>query len=232
MRRVFITGANRGIGLEFARQCLQRGDQVFASCRRPGQAIDLHQLNSAYPDTLTILPLDVADPAQIESAAQLVSSHISGLDILINNAALHSRGDTLEALEAEQMLELLQVNAVAPVMVVQRFSDLLSAGDQPKVLNISSRLGSITRKKDASKYDYSASKAALNMYTRILAHELKEKGIIVIALSPGHVNTRPRPLNAPLSPEESIKGMLTVIDALTLEKSAAFIHMDGTEVPW
>ncbi|MDH3944205.1 MAG: SDR family NAD(P)-dependent oxidoreductase, partial [Anaerolineae bacterium] len=113
MNRTFITGANRGIGLELTRQSLQRGDRVFASCRLPDQAEALQQLQGEFPDRLTVLPLDVTETSQIETAVEIVSSHTDALDLLLNNAAVAVSGERLGNLDPRVIIDAISVNSVA-----------------------------------------------------------------------------------------------------------------------
>lgn len=232
MRRVFVTGANRGIGLELARQCLQRGDRVFASCRSPAQADALRQLGLDFPDRLTILPLDVGDPDQIRSAAAAVASEIEGLDLLFNNAAVNLRGEHLASLDMGSLVDVLRVNSVAPVIIAQSLFELLKRGRDPRVINITSQLGSIARKRSGGRYSYDASKAALNMLTRTLAFELLPHGILAAVIHPGWVRTDMGGGSAPLSVQESVRGILEVTQDLTRDRVGSFLQWDGAELPW
>ena len=229
--RVFITGSNRGLGFEFTRQLLARGEQVFASCRKPDKAAGLTKLAQEHPDRLTILQLEVTDQEQIEAVAAKVDRMADGLDLLINNAGILYEGERFGSLESEQLLETLQVNSVAPVMVAQQFVPLLRKGEQPKVVNISSGLGSISMA-GSSNYSYSASKAALNMFVKLMANTLMPEGITAIVMDPGWVQTDMGGKGAEITPEQSISGMLSVIDGLQLVDSGKFYHYSGSEVPW
>src|SRR5688572_9255677 len=120
MERVFITGTNRGLGLEMVRQYAESGAQVFATARHPQQANELQQLAQQYPDQIALLELDVADQSHLEQVAQQVAAQVDGLDILINNAAINPRPlQTFDAITRETMLEVLDVNAVSVLMIVK-----------------------------------------------------------------------------------------------------------------
>ncbi|NDJ53624.1 MAG: SDR family oxidoreductase [Chloroflexi bacterium] len=230
--QVMITGANRGIGLEFVRQLLERGDTVFATARQPDEASALGHLADLYPDHLTIAALDVTDPSSIEEAYQEIGTQTERLDLLINNAGMLVRGERFGILEHDTLLNTLHTNAVGPMLVAQRFYDLLKHGAQPRLINMTSQLGSIARARGGGNYSYNASKAALNMLTRMTALRIKDEGIITIMMHPGWVRTDMGGDSASLSVVESVTAMLTVIDALTLEDAGRFLQWDGSELPW
>lgn len=230
--RILVTGANRGIGLEFACQLAARGDRVFACCRLPDQAVDLRALKVQYPNRITIVQLDVTEPSSINSAYETIKSQTDALDMLINNAGI-TRPDPLGEVDRDAMLHILNVNTVSPILIVQRFLDLLKAGDQPKIINLTSGLGSISGRSSGGKYSYASSKAALNMVTRTLALDMKQFGISTIVIDPGWVQTDMGGPDAWITPQQSISDMLhNVIDNLTLEQSGQFYHHSGKQIPW
>ncbi len=230
--RILVTGASRGLGLEFTRQLAARGDHVFASCRRPDQAETLKALKAQRPDHITIVPLDVADVSSIRSAYEMIKGQAEALDMLINNAGVFRKEDPLGGLDQQTMLHLLTVNAVGPILVTQQFLDLLKAGQPSKIINITSGLGSLAWRDEGGKYSYAASKAALNMLNRTLAFDLKNTGITTIVIDPGWVKTDMGGPNAWITPEESVQGILKVIDGLTPADSGKFFHYSGSELPW
>lgn len=232
MKRIFITGASRGIGLELARQCLQRGDQVFASCRQPDSADGLQQLKSTNPDRLTILQLDVTNQSEVESVAEQVSAEIDHLDILFNNAGVLKSGEQIGNLNSDSLLKVLHVNSVGPVMVAQSLLDLLKAGKAGKIVNVTSQLGSISRKRSGGRYSYDGSKAALNMFSRTLAFDVIDDGIITIVIHPGWVRTDMGGRGAFIGVEESAAGILNVTEKLTKKDVGRFLAWDGAEIPW
>jgi len=241
MRRVLITGSNRGLGLEFARQCLARGHRVFATCRTPSEATALHQLDEAHPNHLSVLALDVTDTGSIDASYEAVSAETDGLDWLVNNAGVNSDSagvhhpDTyqyLGHLQAESLLRMLGINAVGPLLVAQRYLDLLKAGEEPRIINISSHMGSLTHRTSGGSFGYAASKAALNMFTRSLAAEVAGFGIVAVSINPGWVRTNMGGPSAPLKAEKSVGGILDVIDGLTAEDNGRFLRWDGAEMPW
>ncbi|MGC9398912.1 MAG: SDR family oxidoreductase [Anaerolineae bacterium] len=230
--RVLITGANRGLGLEFTRQYVQDGGRVFASCRDPARAYALQELARRFPETLLVLPLDVTNVASIDAAVSVIDAEVGVLDLLINNAGVYPHGERLERLDPHAMLRTYHVNCVGPVMMVQRALHLLRRGEGPKIVNLSSRLGSLTLKQRGGTYSYGSSKAALNMLTRTLAFDLRSEGMVVVSLHPGWVQTDMGGEEAPLTPSESVQGARQVIEGLTLEQSGGFYTWEGERLPW
>jgi NAD(P)-dependent dehydrogenase (short-subunit alcohol dehydrogenase family) len=228
--RILITGANRGIGLELARQCAARGDEVFACARTPDSAHDLKRLNN-----VTIVPLDVVDESSIAAAATFVSAKVNALDILINNAAINPETPPYESfgqLQAQSIMEVLHTNTVAPLIVAQAFMSLLGQGNNPRLINVSSGMGSITDRSYGGSHSYCMSKAALNMASRGLASDLRSRRVIVIALDPGWVQTDMGGTGASLTPTQSVNGILKVVDHLTIKDSGKFYDYRGTQQEW
>ncbi|MGF1505807.1 MAG: SDR family oxidoreductase [Anaerolineae bacterium] len=232
MKRVFITGANRGIGLEFVRQLLERGDQVFAGVRNPDAATSLRRLSAQHHDQVIPVRIDVTDTGSIKAARSAVSIHTNALDWLINNAGILQRGERLGEFDAAMFNRTFQVNVTGPALVTQAFVDLLRAGEQPLLVNMTSQLGSLARKSSASTHSYSASKAALNMLTRTLTYELKPMGITTVMMHPGWVQTDMGGDNANLTASEAVAGMLNVLDRLTPADTGSFLQYDGQRLPW
>ena len=236
MERILITGANRGIGLEMVCQYLQRDDaQVFATCRNPQSAVALNQLVEANGDHAQVIQLDVADQASIDASVQAVSAQVNGLDVLINNAGINPGTDrerTFGKLDAEAMLHVLHVNSVAPIMVAQAYAGLLRAGNNSRLVNVSSGAGSLERQANGCGYTYNASKSALNMFTRCLAGTFASDNITVITLNPGWVKTDMGGPNANLEPEQSISGITKLVDGLTMADNGQFFNWDGERLPW
>jgi NAD(P)-dependent dehydrogenase (short-subunit alcohol dehydrogenase family) len=239
MRTILITGSNRGIGLEFAKQYLQHGDKVIATCRRPAEATALQELRQQYPTALTIHALDVSNPESIEQCVQAVHAEITTLDVLINNAGIPyaptwEMSENLATLQFENVLDMFRVHTVGPLILTQQLLDLLRASGQGRIVNLSSWLASIAEKniKFATCYGYSGSKVALNMYTRIMAQELAPDNILTVTFNPGWVRTDMGGPNAFQSVEESVGGMIAVIDGLTPERSGQFLVYNGNQTAW
>jgi NAD(P)-dependent dehydrogenase (short-subunit alcohol dehydrogenase family) len=232
MERILITGANRGVGLELARQMTARGNQVFAGCRSPEKTAALETLVNQRPGQVTILPLDVTDEASIAHSASLIAAETDGLDILFNNAAIFNDGESIKTFETDAALQMLNANAVGQMLVVKHFVDLLKKGNQPKIINISSEAGSISQMAHYRGYYYYGSKAALNMFTRALAWDPETEGITVISVHPGWVRTDMGGPDAAISAEESAAGIRNVTDKLTIVDNGKFFTWEGIEYPW
>lgn len=195
MQRILITGANRGLVLEFTRRFLERGERVFAGCRQPQKAKQLHELNAIHSKHLTIVPLDVTDPESIRASHAVVRSEIDGLDLLVNNAGVYSAPGSEEPTEQlgnlnfEDALAVFRVNAVAPLIVAQQYLDLLRAASHAKIVSISTGYASLSANTSGFPYYYSASKAAMNMFMRSLEAEVKRWRVTTVLIDPGWVNT-------------------------------------------
>jgi NAD(P)-dependent dehydrogenase (short-subunit alcohol dehydrogenase family) len=222
------------MGLEFARQFLAAGDRVFAACRQPETASALRGLAGA--DKLSVIGLDVTDEVSIEQSYAAVRAQTDRLDILINNAGITGDSyDKLGSLTQENILHILRTNTVGPMLVTQRFVDLLrrGSGGQPAlVVNITSEYGSLAQATHHDTYAYAASKAALNMFTRTLASEVRAHNIAAFVIDPGWVQTDMGGPYASLTPERTVTGMKRIIDRATLAESGRFFRWDGHEMDW
>ena len=232
MERILITGASRGIGLELARQYLERGDVVLATARNLETAQDLQALAAQHGERCHLLHLDVTDEDAIVAVAAQARALVDGLDVLINNAGVFPRNERPETLDAQTMLETLHVNAVAPLLVVRELLDLLRRGRRPRILNITSQLGSLTRQASGRCYSYCSSKAALNMLTRSLAFDLQPDGIIAVVVHPGWVQTGMGGAHAPVMVGKSARGIIALADGLLPEQTSKFLTWDGREHAW
>jgi NAD(P)-dependent dehydrogenase (short-subunit alcohol dehydrogenase family) len=237
METVLVSGGSRGLGLEFTTQYLKKGYQVVAASRNPGDSTELQLLKTQYTDLLSIHKLDVSDETSRNILFQKVSDEIGKLDILINNAGIASGNEKFRfefgSLDQNDLLRSYLVNSVAPLMMTEKFLPLLEGRKKPIVVNISSDSGCIARKKNKGSYGYSSSKSALNMITKILSIELKEKGINVVSLHPGWVKTTMiYTEKAPLETPDSIAGMIQVIESLEMRNSGGFFDWQGNERPW
>jgi NAD(P)-dependent dehydrogenase (short-subunit alcohol dehydrogenase family) len=240
-QRVLVTGANRGIGLEFARQLAARGDHVFATARDVNRATELRDLAKAYGDGhVTIVPLDVDSPDSIRSAAaDTIRRQADGLDLLINNAGIYAArigkdgqpAERFGELSFDDALKVIRTNAVAPLILTQALLPLLKKSRTPKVVSITSGYGSVSGN-NGFPYYYAASKAALNQFMRSLAGDSAADGIITIVMSPGWVQTEMGGAGAPTLPEQSVAGMLKVIDGLTAADNSTFKEWRGKDVAW
>ncbi len=233
MMRILITGANRGIGLEFVKQYIASGADVIACCRKPGEASDLLSLRDAHPGKLTIIELDVSDFSKIEAVSQELEG--APIDILINNAGVYldkGRTSVIGGLDYNSWRETFEVNLFAPLKMVESFLPNLKVGTEKKVAFLSSLMGSITDNSSGGSYFYRSSKTALNSAMRSLAMDIKSEGISVVSLHPGWVMTDMGGAGANLSTEDSVSGMRNVIQELDANSSGSFINYDGRALPW
>ncbi|ODS64391.1 MAG: short-chain dehydrogenase [Arenimonas sp. SCN 70-307] len=231
-RTVVVTGANRGLGLEFTRQLLARGDRVVAGCRQPGHADALTQLAAAHPGHLHVAPLDVADERSRQAFAAEVEALHPSLDLLVNNAGVLPPGERFGALDPRVLEHTLQVNTIAPLMLAQALAPLLARGRRPRIFNLSSRLGSMALTQSFQTPSYNISKAALNMTTVLMARALNPMGIGVLAASPGWVRTDMGGDKAPVTAAESVRDMLEMLDRRAEPGAGEFVDRDGGPLPW
>lgn len=226
---VLITGANRGLGLEFAKEYCDAGWTVFATAREPDKADELLKLG----ERVHVVQLDVTDAASVAALAKSLEKQ--PIDLLINNAGAGvsiDGGPRLEQLKMADFERLMQVNAFGPVRVTQALLPNLRAGKGKTIVGITSGLGSITWNTAGGFYGYRESKAALDMFLRTIAAELKPEGFICVAMMPGWVKTDMGGPNATLTPEESVTGMRKVFDRLKPADSGKLWNYDGTTAPW
>ncbi|WP_159016814.1 SDR family oxidoreductase [Cognatiluteimonas profundi] len=230
-----VTGANRGIGLEWVRQLLARGDRVVAAARHPGKANALNALAGEHPGHLHVLPLDVADPRAIaELQRELLLLGDDGeqdrLDLLVNCAGVLHSGERFGAVEAATLDDSFRINAMGPFLLTQALAPRMADG--ARVANLSSQLGSIAGLTGFGTPSYNISKAAQNMATALLAAALRPRGIIVVALHPGWVQTDMGGAGATVTAQASVTGMLRVIDGLKQADSGKFLDWRGQSLPW
>lgn len=229
-RYVAITGANRGIGLAFVDAHLSAGYTVFAGCRTPQQATGLQQRAADRPE-LIILPVDVTDKALIAHMVAQVTETSSHLDRLINNAGIFQT-TSLEQITLANSQKAFAVNSIGPVLMFRAFLPLLQASPRPLVVNISSNRGSVSGQQDTKLWDYAASKAALNSYTRKMAFTLAAADGCALAIDPGWVQTRMGGDDAALTPAQSVAGMMHVLDEVDDTQNGSFLRWDGSSHPW
>jgi NAD(P)-dependent dehydrogenase (short-subunit alcohol dehydrogenase family) len=216
--------------LELTRQLLARGDRVEAGAREPSRATELGKLAEKSGGRLRVHALDVAVDASVRSFARDVG--LEPIDLLINNAAVMGQRDVpLADLDTDSVLRAFSVNVVGPLRVTKALLAPLRAG-KAKVVNITSTMGSIADNRSGGSMDYRLSKAALNMLTRNLDHELAEEGIQVFALHPGWVKTDMGGANAPLAVDASVHALLEVIDRLGAKESGGFFNQRGEAFPY
>ena len=231
MKTVVITGCSRGIGLEFVRQLLARGDRVFAGARRPEACPDLMQLAQAHGDQLTVLPLDVTSLAHRMNLASTVGDR--PVDLLINNAGVYGPvPDRLGDTDEQAWLETFRVNAIAPRQVVEALLPQLRRAANPCIALLSSKMGSMADNGSGGAYIYRSSKAALNAVGVSLARDLVNERILTLILHPGWVLTDMGGPNAEITVAESVTAMLKTLDAASPGDNGRFIDIDGSTIPW
>ena len=231
MATILITGANRGLGLEFTRQYLKEGWTVIAACRNPGAARGLQDLEAGSKGALTVVELDVTDGASVKRAAGRLQGR--AIDVLLNGAGIYGQGgQKLGSLDYEDWRQVLEVNLLGPARVCEAFLDGLERSDRRLIVTITSGMGSLADNTSGGSILYRTSKAAVNMLMRASALDLKPRGITCIVVNPGWVKTDMGGPNAKLSPEESIQAMRRLIAKLGPEDSGKFYNYDGREYPW
>ena len=227
MPTVLITGANRGLGLEFARQYAADGWSVIATCRDPVNPGEL----ATIAGDIEVHSLDVTDGRAVERLADNLKGR--AIDVLVHNAGVMGpRRLALDALDYDAWAEVMRVNMMAPVRVCACFADHVAGSDMKKIAVLSSKMGSIDDNTSGGSYIYRTSKAGLNAAMKSVAHDLGGKGIAVAILHPGWVRTDMGGPNGLIDPPESITGMRRVIENLTLETSGGFFNYDGRPIPW
>jgi NAD(P)-dependent dehydrogenase (short-subunit alcohol dehydrogenase family) len=232
VRRVLVTGANRGLGLEFAQQLLALGDHVIATCRQPTKVTGLSTLATHYPSRLHILAADIADPDSIAALATEAGTLFDRLDLLINNAGVLISGEKLGTVSADSLQTSLATNAVGPFLLTQALLPLLVKGDRAIVANISSELGSIANTAHFYTPSYAISKAAQNMASVLLAHGLADKHVRVVSLHPGWVRTDMGGERAPITAAAAVSGLLHVIDHLGPGETGRYLDYKGRPLSW
>ena len=226
MPTALITGANRGLGLEFTRSFLADGWHVHACCRYPEKAKSLKGLEGG----LDVHRLDVTDGLKV---ANLSRELVGGpIDLLLNNAGVYGPRTGFGETEFDAWEAVFRINSIAPLRMAERFVDQVAASERKLIVNISSKMGSIGQLQSAGSYFYRASKAALNMVTKGLSIDLAERGITVVAVHPGWVQTDMGGTEADLTATQSIAGLRAVIEGLDISKTGRFFNYDGSELPW
>jgi len=220
MARFLVSGANRGIGLEFCRQLATRGDEVIAVCRKSSEALE--QLGVRIIEGIDVSAAD--DVARLRDALAGVQ-----LDVLINNAGVLVR-DNLQDLDFEGIELQWRINAVAPLRVTAALLENLQPGS--KIFTLSSSMGSVEENTSGSYYGYRMSKAAVNMAMKSLSVDLKDRGIGVFLLHPGYVQTDMTDNQGHVTAAEAVQGLIARIDSFESADSGSFTHAQGRNIPW
>jgi NAD(P)-dependent dehydrogenase (short-subunit alcohol dehydrogenase family) len=221
---VLITGANRGIGLELAREYAAAGWRVIGTARKPDEATVLQTLGAE------VVQLDVTDRDSVDRLAGDLRGR--PIDLLINNAGIQLLMWKLEDVDIDKYNRILAVNTVGPVRVTLALLPNLRAGNRKLIVNVTSDISSIANNTNGGFYGYRESKAALNMFTRSLAAELGAEGFICIALHPGWVKTDMGGPKAPITVQESVHGILRVVDGLSSDDNGTFLTYAGERMAW
>jgi len=231
MQTVLISGANRGLGLEFCRQYAEAGWRVFATCRNPSTATELKSLAERYSD-IHIESLDVANFSDIDALSTRLGTE--NIDVLLNNAGIYSdkQGNGFGHLDYQAWLESLTINSLAPVKLAEAFLPQIQRSPKKLIVNISSLMGSMADNQSGGSLLYRSSKAGLNAAMKTLSIDLLPSSIGVLILHPGWVRTDMGGKNALIDVEESVTGMLRQIENFTLTQSGSFLKYDGSTLPW
>ena len=224
VQTVLITGANRGIGLEYARQFAAKGYKVIGTARNPSKAKDLKSSGAE------VFQLDVTDANSVANLKASLKDR--SIDILINNAGYFERSDvSLDKVNFETFERTLSINTIGPLRITQALIGNLEKGQRKTVISMSSGLGSIERS-TGRWYAYRTSKTGLNQINKILSTEYKDKGFIFTVVHPGWVRTDMGGPNATFTPEQSVAGLIKVIEGLSAKDNGKFYDLKGNPVPW
>ena len=224
MTTIMITGASRGLGLEFARQFYNEECRVIATCRSPKDANELNAIGD-----IDVHALDVTDDKSVTTLADKLRGE--NIDILINNAGVIGQRDGFGRIDYDIWAETMDTNVFGPMRVAEAFRDNVMNSEKKQMIFITSRMGSITEAVPNA-YVYRSSKAALNMAVKCLSGELAKQGLIAVLFHPGHVQTDMGGQAAPVTPQKSIEGMKNQIVALTRDDNGRFLSYDGHQIPW
>ena len=228
--RVVITGASRGLGLGLAGAYAKRGDEVWATARAPAEAAELQALTRASGGKVRVHAVDVRDDEQVRAFAAALGD--ASVDVLVNNAGVAGKwSTTLQTFDAEEALRCFDTNALGAIRVTRALIPNLRSA-HGKIANMTSLMGSIADNGSGRGYAYRMSKAALNMATRNIAHEVKGFGGVAIALHPGWVKTEMGGDGAPEEIADAVARLVKVIDGLAPDASGRFWHANGNELPW
>ena len=228
---VLITGANRGIGLEMVRYAMQHGWRVFACCRNPHNAEKLFNIARLSNGLISVHIADMLELATVQALSYELRNE--SIDLLINNAGIYgSEKNTFGAVDVDSWMQAFQVNSIAPLKMVEAFSEQLMMGKRKLVACMSSKMGSMADNGYGNSYIYRSSKAALNSVVKSLSIDLREQGIISVALHPGWVKTEMGGPDAEISTTECVEQLFSNLSLLTLQDSGRFIDIDGSDIPW
>tara|TARA_B100000959_G_scaffold126616_1_gene132967 strand:+ start:7699 stop:8391 length:693 start_codon:yes stop_codon:yes gene_type:complete len=230
MATVLITGANRGIGLEFVKHYLNRGDQVIGTYRNITSSDELIQMDDVH-DSLQTLTLDVSSDKSLKNFPNQLNDIT--IDIFINNAGVFGpRNSVFNNVDEKTWISTLRVNTIAPLLLTQLIIENLRKSSVKKLIYITSKMSSIDDNKGGGSYVYRSSKTALNAVVKSISVDLADDGMLVALLHPGWVRTDMGGPNGLIDTTTSVSGMIKVIDELEQSRSGSFFNYDGTEIPW
>ena len=231
MPSVLITGANRGLGLEFARQYAAEGWGVYAASRNSAAAEQLRGLAQQAPDRLTVVAMDVTDAESIRTAARQLRD--TAIDVLINNAGISGVGGQVTGkVDYESWARVLDVNMMGPLRVTEAFVDQLARSERRLVVTITSGMGSLSDNTSGGSIAYRSSKAGVNMVMRSAALDLAPRGISCVVVNPGWVKTDMGGPGARLTAQQSVAALRGLIETFGPTHSGKFYNYDGGEYPW
>ena len=238
-QNIFITGTGResGLGYNFTLRYLENGDHVFATVRKPSEA--LCKLQEKYPQQLEIITMDIGSTESVRAAVDYVSGKVNYIDTLINNAVLvrddYGEMKPFEELDLDDIAVIMNVSSVGPLRVIKAMLPLLKKAEDPMIVNISSDAGSCTLAATTCQLDYHMSKSALNMATKILHNKFEqEKGVKILAVHPGWVKTYESYEKAPFTPYEQCERLRLVFEdrRKRYDEGAIFVNYANEIVPW
>lgn len=230
MATVLVTGANRGIGLEFVKHYLDRGDRIIGTYRDIESSGELIQMSEDH-DRLEAYTLDVSSDKSLEDFPNQLRD--MPIDIFINNAGVYGpRDSTFNNVDEENWIPVLRINAIAPLILTQLIIGNLRKSSVKKLIYITSKMGSIDDNKGGGSYVYRSSKTALNAVVKSISVDLADEGMHVALLHPGWVRTDMGGPNGLIDTKTSVSGMIEVISGLEQSSSGGFYNYDGIEIPW
>jgi len=230
MATILVTGANRGLGIEFVEQYLNEGNEVIATYRNENSSMDLIEMGNERSN-LKLLQLDVSSNKSLNSFAENLGD--SPIDIFINNAGVYGpRNSSFGNVDEENWIPAIKINAIAPILLTQLIIKNIRSGADKKLIYITSKMGSIDDNKGGGAYVYRSSKTALNAVVKSLSVDLKNEGIVVVLIHPGWVKTDMGGPNALIDKDTSVRGMTEVISNLDISSTGNFYNYDGSIIPW
>jgi NAD(P)-dependent dehydrogenase (short-subunit alcohol dehydrogenase family) len=242
-KTALVTGAYKGLGLEFCRQLGKQGYKVILTARDVEKAEEAAR--NLHGEGIVVYPkaLEVTDETQIASLAAWAGETFGSLDLVVNNAGINPKDYTdktrmakafyLDHLDAKEMLDVIHINSLAPLLVVKHFRPLLKKSENPIVINISSWLGSVTNLSFGGHYGYTGSKNLLNIFNKSMAYELRQDNIVCVNVNPGWVQTDMGGQKAQFTVAQAVENILTnVVSKISIADSGKFLNYDGEEHAW